>query len=199
MVKFVVLVCGFDVLRKVELTIREDDCSGIAMTVYPDAYSAYRKLSRNFILKLSRLCGADIIYAGSPIWARYEKEGGPIRDAIEPVFSMHRMLSEPIPNASHVKGTLPTITNDQHPSRAEVITAWMRKQFKHYQYAFFVGGGLSGFPDNLTVSVKEWLNCLRHASVEDLSNYAPYNFDKYEAEFNKIGWTSIEVMEALHD
>ena len=61
MVKVDVLVCGFETLRKVATKIRDDYCSSIAITVYPDAYRAFRKLSRNFILKLSRLCGADII------------------------------------------------------------------------------------------------------------------------------------------
>lgn len=200
MVKFDVLVTGFETLRRVALHIKKKYKSKVAITVYPDAYRAYRRLSRKFILKMSRLCGADIIYAGSPNWARYEKEGGPLRDSIEPIYTMHRVLSENINGASLVKETLPTITNDQHPSRAEAIIAFFRKYYdNHFKYAFFVGGGISGFPDRLINAVSEWLNCIKHAMTCALSDYKEYNFDKYESNFEKIGWKRLDVKKALQE
>lgn len=198
MVKFDVLVTGFETLRRVALHIKDKYDSKVAITVYPDAYRAYRHLSRKFILKMSRLCGADIIYAGSPHWARYEKEGGPLKDSIEPIHTMHRVLSEKINGASHIKETLPTITNDQHPTRTEIITVFFRKYYdNHFKYAFFVGGGIGGFPDTLNNAVGEWLKCIKHAMTCDISNYKEYNFDKYEKAFEKIGWKRLDIKRAL--
>lgn len=150
MVKVDVLVSGFETLRQVAQRIKAKYGSSVAVTVYPDALGAYRRLDRSFVLKLSRLCGADIIYAGSPNWARYQQEKGELRETVEPVYPRHRMLSREFPNRPGIKATLPTITNDQHPSRAELLTAYFRKHKDgHYRYAFFVGGGISGFPANI--------------------------------------------------
>lgn len=200
MVKFDVLASSFEILRRIALHIKNKYDSSIAITVYPDAYRAYRRLSRKFILKMSRLCGADIIYAGSPNWARYEKEGGPLESSIEPIHTMHRILSEKIDNAHHIKETLPTITNDQHPSRAEIITTFLRKHYKnHVKYAFFVGGGISGFPAPLINAVSEWLKCIEHAATYKLDSYKHYDFDKYESSFEKIDWKRINVEKALQE
>lgn len=198
MVKVDVLVTGFETLRQIALFIKRNYESRVAITVYPDAYRTYRKLSRKFILKMARLCGADIIYAGSPKWARYEREGGSFKEAIEPIHNMHTILSENFTYGSHIEKTLPTITNDQHPSRAELITAFLRRYYdNHFKYAFFVGGGISGFPDNLTNSVSEWLNCIEHAMTYDINDYKGYNFDKYEKKFEEMGWEYIDVKEAI--
>jgi len=200
MVKLDVLVSGFETLRKVAKRIKENYNSQIAITVYPDAYGAYRKLSREFILKLSRLCGADIIYAGSPNWARYEKEGGNLRDAIEPVFQRHRLLSDNIESVPRIKSTLCTITNDQHPSRAEMLTAYFRKnKDDHYQYAFFVGGGISGFPADIKIAGRTWIDCISHAATQDINNYVNYDLSKYEEQMKKINWHRIDVQKGLND
>ncbi|GAG78011.1 unnamed protein product, partial [marine sediment metagenome] len=108
MVKLDVLVSGFETLRQIALHIRDNYDSKIAITVYPDAYHAYRKLSRKFILKMARLCGADIIYAGSPNWARYEQEDIKMMDSLAPVFSMHQTLSKDFERAKFIKKSLPT-------------------------------------------------------------------------------------------
>jgi len=200
MVKIDVLVSGFETLRKVALKIRDDYSSSIAITVYPDAYGAFRNLSRKFILKMSRLCGADIIYAGSPNWARYEKEEGKLNNTLDPIYQRHSELSDKIMNMAHIKSTLPTITNDQHPSRAELLTVFFRK-FKnnHYKYAFFVGGGISSFPADISTASTEWLNCLVHASTTDIESYTQYDFSKYEKEFRDISWDPYDVKAATSE
>ena len=81
---------------------------------------------------MSRLCGADIIYAGSPNWARYEQEPGDIINSFEKIYYTHQVLSKEFRDAEHIKNTIPTITNDQHPSRIELITALFRKNFNNY-------------------------------------------------------------------
>lgn len=198
MVKVDVLVCGFEVLRQVALRIRDKHGSKIAVTVYPDAYGAYRKIGRSLILKLSRLCGADIIYAGSPQWARYEQHEGSLEETINPVFEQHRMLATSISNAAHVKATLASITNDQHPSRSELLTAYLRKRKGgHYRYAFFVGGGISGFPGDMEKAARVMMSCVAHAATQDLATYVPYNLETYEKALEQAGMRRLDVAKAL--
>ncbi len=59
-VKLDVLVTGFDALLEITKFIRNEDYD-IRITVYPDAIGKYRNLSRNFVCKMARICGADII------------------------------------------------------------------------------------------------------------------------------------------
>lgn len=197
-VKFDVLVHGFETLRRVAIYIRERLGANVAITVYPDAYGAYRKLGKKFILKMSRLCGADIMYAGSPSVARYDSAGGPVAEALEPIYTWHNYLFEPIERAPHIKNTLPTITNDQHPSVMELITVLFRRLYNgHYKYAFFVGGGIAGFPDSIYKAGNHCIECLKNAATGDLSNYNNYDFESYRDEFKKIGWPSLDVAKTL--
>lgn len=196
MVKLDVLVAGFECLRRVARQIKDKYASGIAITVYPDAYGAYRKLSRTFILRLSRLCGADIIYAGSPLWDRFE-EGGRLRDAIGPVHQRHQLLAESFVQAPSIKQTLATLTNDQHPSRSELVVASFRKhENEHYEYGLFIGGGISGFPAGMSDAVVELMNCVSHAATADINNYTNYNF-KHDTALRSIGWQPYDVAESL--
>jgi ribulose 1,5-bisphosphate carboxylase large subunit-like protein len=180
MVKFDVLASDFETLRRITLHIRQEYSSKIAITVYPDAYGNYRRLSRKFILKMSRLCGADIIYAGSPTLARYEQEAGPLRDALEPIYNMHTLLSKNLNNEPKIKSSLPTITNDQYPSIAEIITVSFRKYYKnHFKYAFFVGGGISGFLGSLEKACDVWMKCIDEASSCSVDKYDDSNFGSF--------------------
>lgn len=200
MVKLDVLVVGFETLRKVAQTIKDKYGSGIAITVYPDAYGAYRKLGRNFILRLSRLCGADIIYAGSPQWARYEKQKVTFREAIDPIYQRHVLLAEKFVRAPQIKSSLATITNDQHLSRTELLIAYLRKHKNdHHRYGFFVGGGISGFPADIQTAVKEWMKCVRHASSQKLVKYKAYDLSKYEEALNAIGWNRLDIEKVLSE
>lgn len=198
MVKIDVLNCGFETLRKVAKKIRDEHNSSMAITVYPDAYGAYRKLSRKFILILSRLCGADIIYGGSPNWARYEKECGLPEETIEPIYQMHLELKEAVEKAPGIKSTLATITNDQHPCRSEYLTAYFRKhKNEHYQYAFFVGGGISSFPGDIEEAAKIWMECLKHSATCDINDYKQFDFSKYENGFQELCWDYLNIEEML--
>jgi ribulose 1,5-bisphosphate carboxylase large subunit-like protein len=199
MVKCDVLVSGFETLRKLALRIRDKYNSSIAITVYPDAYGAYRNLSSDFILRLSRLCGADMIYAGSPNWARYSAETGELKTAIDPVFQRHEFLSAPFGKDGTIKPSLPSITNDQHPSRAEAVITYLRKhKSNHFRYAFFVGGGISGFPaTSIREAARVWVRCVHHAATSSLSNYKGFDFGKYDAKMRSIGWVPLDVTGAL--
>jgi ribulose 1,5-bisphosphate carboxylase large subunit-like protein len=197
-VKFDVLVGGFETLRKLTKYIRTEYSGSIAITVYPDAYRAYRKLDREFILKMVRLCGGDIVYAGSPTWSRFEREEGEPREALEPIHAHHQLLSKPIQVDSEIKSTLPTITNNQHLSRAELVTTLFRQEYSgHNQYGFFVGGGLSGFPAPIGEAADIWKKCINHASSAGLSDYSHFDISEYDQEFRDLGWDPLDVEEVL--
>lgn len=198
-VKCDVLVSGFETLRKLALAIRQKYNSSIAITVYPDAYMMYRKLSREFILRLSRLCGADIIYAGSPAWARYSGESGQLKTAIDPVYQRHELLSAPLGPKGQIRQSLPTVTNDQHPSRAEALIVYFRKyKNNHLSYAFFVGGGISGFPSaSIRDAARIWVKCVDYAATSPLANYTGFDFRKYDKAMRQIGWEPLDVAGAL--
>jgi ribulose 1,5-bisphosphate carboxylase large subunit-like protein len=196
-VKIDVMVSGFEVLRRVALEIRSRDLP-LAVTVYPDAYGAFRRLSRRFILKLARICGADVVYAGSPIWARYEAPAEALpRDAIEPIYLRHRLLARPLPELPLVRSTLGTITNDQHPSRAELLTALFRRHKQHFRYGFFVGGGIAAFPASISEGVETWKRCLEHAATTDLDDYQAFDFGAHDEGLASIGWEQMDVRSAL--
>jgi ribulose 1,5-bisphosphate carboxylase large subunit-like protein len=192
-VKIDVLVSGFEVLRRIASEVQRKGLS-IAITVYPDAYGAFRQLSRRFILKAARLCGADIIYAGSPVWSRYEAPiESDLRDALEPIHLRHEFLAASLPESPYVKSTLATITNDQHPSRAELLTAAFRKYKGHYRYGFFVGGGIAAFPGSIREGVEVWKRCLEHAATTDIDSYEPFDFESYDAKLTALGWKPMDV------
>ena len=121
-----------------------------------------------------------------------------MRDSLDSIFSTHKMLSKEFNGASHIKRTLPTITNDQHPSRMELITAFFRKFFdNHYQYGFFVGGGISDFPGTIDEAVSTCLKCIIHATKSNLEKYKNYKFN--QKKFNRKNWVLIDVKEELQN
>lgn len=166
-VKVDVLVCGFDALRDIACYIREKCSRRIAITVYPDVVGRYRNLSRLFILKMARLCGADIIYAGSPQWSRDSKYDSGIILELEKVFSRHKMLMDEIPWAPHVRSTMATMTNDFHAQRAEIVTLLMKQYLVHSKYAFYVGGGISSSKLGLTKATKNFIESITNAAHWD--------------------------------
>ena len=191
-VKIDVMVTGFDALKIIANFIRVRLNSEVAITCYPDANGMYRKLSREFILKMARLCGADIIYTSTPQWARMDDEFNDskfkenIHD-IERKLKYHTLLSMPIANFPNLKSTLPSISNGCNISQAELIQFIYRKEFnEHYMYAYFVGGGISGFPVGLQKNVKEWISCLEYTANKDLKKNDNYNY-KYRKLMEENG------------
>lgn len=141
-VKIDVLVTGFDALRDCTCYIRDKKYE-IGITVYPDVVGAYRNLSRQFILKMARLCGADIIYAGSPHWSRNSPFSDDLMCDCEKVFMRHKELQASDGDMEGVKPTLATMSNDISAQSAEVITLIFNQCFNQRQFAFFIGHGIS--------------------------------------------------------
>lgn len=169
--KLDVMVAGFDMLKKLN-DIRFGFDEPTAITVFPDVYeSSYRHLSRSAILELARLCGADIIYAGSSKYSRMGVIDNPedLETDVLRLISIHHELSKNINNT--IKPTLPTMTHDIHPSSAESLIYAMR-YYKHYDYAFFIGGGIAGFDDaekDIYDTGKFWMELVKRASSKDIS------------------------------
>ncbi len=198
--KLDVLSTGFDVLIYLRniLDLKEI-MEPVAITVFPDIYGeVYRSLSREFILKLSRLCGADIMYAGSPHLSRmgsiskkdFERD-------ISRLMTIHRMLRSKTQN---INSTLPTITHDVHPGLLETIVYSFRILGpEHLDYAFFIGGGISGFPakGGVLESCSVWMSLIKHASdvnlkqhhsLEKIEEIKAFNLEGYEQELRKMEW-----------
>jgi len=199
--KFDVLSVGFDALIHLRNILDEREFTEpVALTVFPDVYgNVYRCISRESILKLSRLCGADILYAGSPHISRMgSMSAKDFERDINRLTATHKMLSKPIEN---IKSTLPTITHDVHPGVLEKIVYSFRILAKnHNDYAFFIGGGISGFPtkkDGVKESCEIWMNLIRHASIVNLDKHLDlekideveaYNLKEYETKLRSKGW-----------
>ena len=192
MFKLDVTVAGFDSLNYLRglLNTKEEDC---IITVFPDVHGpVYRCLSRGFILKLSRLCGADIIYAGSPFPTRMGRlvelieDKGKWQESIEHwmnrLKNSHDVLKNPINKCKHIKSSLPTITHDVDPYYLEVLTYLIKMGYQgSMDYAYFIGGGIGQLKCNHTIktSAELWLKILSYAGNYNLDS------EKYD-DLNKL-------------
>lgn len=203
MVKVDVMVVGFDVLRYIAKKAHEKD-EPMFVTVYPDVYGKnYRKLSRRFILKMCRYCGADIVYAGTPNFSRYEQatDVGPLEDEIAKIYSMHKILQEEVKWNEKMMDCLPTITNDTTASYAEAITILFKALYNHHRFAFFVGGGISGYPNvSIKEAVEDFQKCIKRASEFDFSKeYSPHDFSSHHKNFKKQNWTILDIRSLINE
>ena len=204
--KLDVMVVGFDTLLHLRTLLNKKDEKCI-ITVFPDVHgSIYRCLSRNFILKLARLCGADIMYAGSPFPSRMgklienneplEKWSIEYRTWINECKKIHAILLDNINNAEHIKSCLPTITHDINPQIMETLIHLMKLGINDkMEYAFFIGGGISSFKCNYTIkeSCELWLDIAKYSGGFDLSQINITDYNKLE-RFTKEGYQ--ECLEA---
>lgn len=181
--KLDVLVSGFDAL----ILLREEleKYPDTAITVFPDIKS-YRNIRWDVILKLSRLCGADIIYAGSTTFARMVTIDNPdkiIAHDIPKIINIHQTLSIQMGNIN--KKTLPTMSHDLNIKNIEILIYGMRIH-NHYDYAFFIGGGISGFSNNFNIekSCNLWMKIIKHASNVDLKGATSIKDINDETFFN---------------
>ena len=80
-----------------------------------------------------------------------------------------------------------------------IIVGFRKLYQEHKKYAFFIGGGISGFPARVSTAARAWMKCVRHASSSPIDDYRVYNFDRYEDSFKNIGWSRFDVKESLSD
>ncbi len=198
--KLDVMVVGFDTLLYLRGLLNEKDENCI-ITVFPDVHGQeYRCLNRRFILKLSRLCGADIIYAGSPFPSRMgeiiENNEPPskwfmdVRQWMQECKNMHGVLLNDINNAPHIKSCLPTITHEVNPQIMESLIYLMKMEIDDkMEYAFFIGGGISSFKCDFSLkkSAELWMDIAKYAGGYNLSHVKIKDYDKLE-RYTKPGY-----------
>lgn len=196
LVKVDVLVTGFDALREIAVYIKEkqyildsknkdkkpeeqitidkiddeDRNYKLGITVFPDVIGRYRNLSRTFILKMARLCGADIIYAGSPGWSRDAVFSNSLIHDCEKVYLRHKMLRDQEKDMAGVNQTLATMTNDISAQSAQIITLLFNSCFSHKKFAFFIGHGISS-ADDITAEIKDIIKRITQAAGNDSERY----------------------------
>ena len=202
-VKIDVLVTGFDSLKSISDYIRDKMKGEVAITCYPDAVGSYRNLSRQFILKMARLCGVDIVYAGGPYWARldgttdFEKRKENNASDLLKKYNLYQVLLSEIRGFENLKSTLPTMSNDCDISYAELVQKiFLRDHEGFYQYGLFIGGGMSAFPAKLSEAIEEWLRCLVYtagANPNDLENYKY----KHRTKMEKTGLKMVNLKEEI--
>ncbi len=161
-VKVDVLVTGFDALREITQYIREKKYE-TRITVYPDVVGHYRNLSRNFIYKMARLCGADILYAGTPWWSRDAEYTDSMIYECEKVHLRHEKLKDQKNDLVNIKPTLATMTNDISTIRAAVITHIFNRCFSSKKFAFYIGYGISS-SDDITKEIKDIIRKIKIAA-----------------------------------
>lgn len=201
MFKLDVIVAGFDTLLHLRKLINKKINKGgepCIITVFPDVYgSKYRCISRKLLLKLSRLCGADIIYAGNPFPSRMgslslfenfeqdivnweSKKVGWINKLID----IHSVLINTLKICTkNINTSLPTITHDVDPNWVEIITYLLKIEIGNsMNFAFFVGGGISqsGYNMDIKASCNIWLNVLKYAGDYDLGNLQSIDINKLQ-------------------
>ncbi|NMB51888.1 MAG: hypothetical protein GX999_06150 [Bacteroidales bacterium] len=198
-VKIDVLVTGFDALLEITKLIRNEKYD-IRITVYPDAIGKYRNLSRHFVCKMARLCGADIIYAGSPSWSRDIIYSNSLIYECEKVHLRHEKLKCSIDDMVGIKPTLATMTNDISAQSAELITLIFNRCFSDTQFAFFIGHGISASRESIKDTVQDIIKRISAAAkapnddynieavkqdFRDSEDLSQYDIPKYIGKFRK--------------
>ena len=136
--KIDVLAAGFPALQALTEYVREECDGKVPIFVYPAMYKLYERIERGVLLKLSRLAGADIVYAGTP-----EKVG--LIDVIESAVTLlqyHETLRE---GGLGVRDTMPSVAGGLHPGRVEFV----KTAIGHNDLAYFIGGGIAGHPKGI--------------------------------------------------
>ncbi len=136
LLKIDVLPVGFSGLQAVAEWLQSNN-KEVGITVYPAMNKLFeRGMSRNFILDLCRLCGADMVYAGIPT---FQESVNRSQDSalFYKTAEYHRLLKRE--DGIH-KQVLPTISTNITPLNAAAYTRLLGKNV-----GFFVGAGIVAY------------------------------------------------------
>jgi ribulose 1,5-bisphosphate carboxylase large subunit-like protein len=153
MLKIDVLPSGFSGLQAVSEYIHEKKVD-VPITVYPGMGRIYKNINKRVILKLSRMVGADIIYASTPHMGKYGRHDL-TSTSNENEFLIHtakadidrvRELHDILTNEESVHNpSLPTVSTSIHPGAIIML----QKALNTNDLAYFVGGSIVAVPEHL--------------------------------------------------
>lgn len=154
MVKFDVLPGSFSGLQALSEAIRASG-KQIPITVYPAMEYVYRTFRRALLLKLSRYCGADIIYAGTPAITKTTGRHAVAR--LDEVLQHHRVLKE---KPGLLRSCMPTVTTSLHPGHIHALYYLLGGT----DFAYFIGGAISAHPKGVREGARLVRKTIEHAA-----------------------------------
>jgi ribulose 1,5-bisphosphate carboxylase large subunit-like protein len=171
MLKIDVLPAGFGALQAVSEYLHRTN-KNVGITVFPAMNAVYDRIGRGLILTLSRLCGADVIYAGIPPFNNVTRVQDPVRFAT--AVSHHRLLKSPKP---FQKTVLPTVSTGISPMNIGAYT-----QLLGSNVGFFVGGGIAANPMGLQRGTEAVIRALQQVAKDDSHSIFTTDENKQFAE-----------------
>ena len=155
LLKIDVLPVGFSGLQAVAEWLQSNN-KEVGITVYPAMNKLFeRGMSRNFILDLCRLCGADMVYAGIPT---FQESVNRSQDSalFYKTAEYHRLLKRE--DGIH-KQVLPTISTNITPLNAAAYTRLLGKNV-----GFFVGAGIVAYGGGPTAGAELLMKTIKDAA-----------------------------------
>ncbi len=186
MLKIDVLPAGFAELQAVSEFLHKNKLE-VPITVYPGMGQIYKCVSKKVILKLARMVGADIIYAGTPYMSRIgrhdvESSSGELEFKIQNaqadldrVKELHSVLTE----EKAFKSSLPTVSTSLHPGSILLL----QHLFNKIDLAYFVGGTIVSIPEDLGGPLAGAQICMEAIKLGQQGNYS---YDNFSSKSRKI-------------
>jgi 2,3-diketo-5-methylthiopentyl-1-phosphate enolase len=157
------------------------------ITVYPGFLYMYRSLSRKVVLKLIRLCGGDIVYAGTPSFGGEIGRHDVVR-SLRKAQENHNALKGDLESVQR-RQSLPTVSTSIHPGNAGILYRTLGRDI-----AYFVGGAIAGWPDGPREGAAAMLKAIRSAvQKEDMPAFDA----KERRHLDDAGWHVIGFADAL--
>lgn len=185
--KIDVLATGFSALQAVSEYLHEESIQ-LPLLVYPGMYSTYEQtISREVLLHLSRLAGADVVYSGAPPFAGR-------MDIVQNLIRLKRhqaILSMEWPVSSPVKRCLPSVTTGIQPGNIDAVY----RLIGNNDFAYFVGGGIAGHPEGIAMGAEFIMRTVK-GTVEKKEFASIFNDSEIKL-MDSIGWEYVSYEELL--
>jgi 2,3-diketo-5-methylthiopentyl-1-phosphate enolase len=184
--KIDVLAAGFPALQALAEYVRKDHAGQVPIFVYPAMYKVYEQIDRRVLLQLSRLAGADIIYAGTP-------EVGTV-DVIERAVTLrqyHYALMKDIPS---LKSTMPSVAGGLHPGKVEFV----KMAVGHNDFAYFIGGGIAGHQEGVKSGASLFAKAIKAFHLDGKTGSDPFSNGDIKA-MGKSEWEPEEITHEMRE
>lgn len=186
--KLDVLATGYSALQALTQYVKREQQGKVPIFVYPAMYSVFEPvIERRVLLRLSRLCGADIIYAGSPqVAGRID-----VTESDVQLVQYHQLLLE-----SHgaIRPTMPSVAAGLHPGSVEFV----RTIVGHSDFAYFIGGGIAGYPLGIRKGTELFMKAITSFHIEGKTGMQPFTKEELES-MERAGWKPVTIPSELKD